>query len=98
DDLKTALDAGSVKKALDAATALSLQKRPKSYRDKGVKALADLDAKGRERLEVARKLVAEGKVEDARPTLETLAADYRGRDVGREAAEALRKAGPPPPK
>jgi hypothetical protein len=91
-DFKKATDAGNVRKMLDAATALATLKRPKSASEEGAKLLADLDAKGRARLDAAKKALADGKTADANAEFAKLASEYRGRDVGREAAAALPKA------
>jgi len=91
-DLKKATEANNLRKMLDAATALATMKRPRAAREEGTKLHDELDAKGRARLDAAKKALADGKTADATAELEKLASDYRGRDVGLAAAEALAKA------
>jgi hypothetical protein len=86
--------AGNVRKALDAATALKAMKRPRAAREEGEKASADLLAKGQARLDAARKDAQDGKADEARAAFTSLASDYRGYDLGRQAAAALEAMGP----
>jgi hypothetical protein len=90
-DMSKSLEDGRIAKAISAATALSVMKRPKAASDQGKAALADLDAKGRARLVAAAMVRSDGKLAEAKAEFEKLAADYRGRDVGRGATAFLRE-------
>jgi hypothetical protein len=89
EDLKKATETGDVKRMLDAAAALSSLHRPSTAAAEGKRLADELDKKGQARLAAAMMARADGKTAEAKAELEKLSKEYRGRSIGKVAAEQL---------
>lgn len=80
---------GQTRSAIEALKWVETTKAQTPSVERAKKLLDEIDAKGTEALQTAKTLVDAGNVEEASKTLNTLAKDYAGRPIEKEAKKAL---------